>query len=63
VIVESPRDAIQTFFTSGLDDLVKGNCVVSKKSEIDNDDHGYSVSSGALSIHSPVTASSCSFER
>jgi carbamoyltransferase len=29
-IVESPRDAIQTFFTSGLDDLVIGNFVVSK---------------------------------
>jgi len=31
-IVESPRDAIQTFFTSGLDDLVIGNFVVSKNS-------------------------------
>jgi carbamoyltransferase len=29
-IVESPRDAIQTFYTSGLDDLVIGNFVVSK---------------------------------
>ncbi len=30
-IVESPRDAIQTFFTSGLDDLVIASFVVSKK--------------------------------
>ena len=30
-IVESPRDAIQTFFTSGLDDLVIGSCHVSKQ--------------------------------
>jgi carbamoyltransferase len=29
-IVESPRDAVQTFFTSGLDNLVIGNFVVSK---------------------------------
>ncbi|HEV8071803.1 MAG TPA: carbamoyltransferase C-terminal domain-containing protein [Planctomycetaceae bacterium] len=29
-IVESPRDAIQTFFTSGLDDLVIGPFLVSK---------------------------------
>jgi carbamoyltransferase len=33
-IVESPRDAIQTFFTSGLDDLVIGNYLVSKKLEV-----------------------------
>ncbi|HBJ39137.1 MAG TPA: carbamoyltransferase [Planctomycetaceae bacterium] len=31
-IVESPKDAIQTFFTSGLDHLVIGSFIVSKKS-------------------------------
>jgi carbamoyltransferase len=30
-IVESPKDAIQTFFTSGLDYLVIGSFVVSKQ--------------------------------
>jgi carbamoyltransferase len=30
-IVESPRDAVQTFFTSGLDDLVIGTFLVSKR--------------------------------
>jgi len=29
-IVCSPKDAIQTFYTSGLDDLVIGDFVVSK---------------------------------
>jgi carbamoyltransferase len=32
-IVCSPRDAIQTFYTSGLDDLVMGDFLVSKKGE------------------------------
>jgi carbamoyltransferase len=32
-IVESPRDALETFFTSGLDSLVIGNYLVSKQSE------------------------------
>jgi predicted NodU family carbamoyl transferase len=27
----SPKDAVQTFYTSGLDDLVIGDFVVSKK--------------------------------
>jgi carbamoyltransferase len=31
-IVESPRDAVQTFFTSGLDWLVMGDFVVGKLS-------------------------------
>lgn len=34
-IVESPRHAVQTFFTSGLDYLVIGDFVVSKKSVVD----------------------------
>ena len=29
-IVESPRDAIRCFFSTGLDALVIGNCVLSK---------------------------------
>jgi carbamoyltransferase len=33
-IVESPRDAIQTFYTSGLDDLVIGNFWVSKSGDL-----------------------------
>jgi carbamoyltransferase len=32
-IVCAPKDAVQTFFTSGLDDLVIGDFVVSKKQE------------------------------
>ena len=30
-IVESPRDALRTFFSSGLDALVIGHCVVTKR--------------------------------
>jgi carbamoyltransferase len=33
-IVESPQDAIRTFFTSGLDDLVIGKFLISKKSPV-----------------------------
>lgn len=34
-IVESPRDAVQTFFTSGLDYLVIGDFLVTKTGDID----------------------------
>ncbi len=33
-IVESPKDAVQTFYTSGLDYLVIGDFVVGKTGEI-----------------------------
>jgi carbamoyltransferase len=34
-IVESPKDAVQTFFTSGLDFLVIGDFIVGKKQRLD----------------------------
>ena len=36
-IVESPKDAVQTFYTSGLDYLVIGDFVVAKTGELPDD--------------------------